>query len=299
MPNTGKPSKDCHLCRARRVKVSGHACNMLHKLTLPTYVQCDLARPACQRCIRYGAQCPGYRDQQDLVFRHANPSTIKKRKKRAEKVKDAFPSPASTAGVSASSASNRSTPSLSDTELASRTAISYSDPHLPLNKPVSEHWTEHSVPIVLNVYSTLQFLGEMYRNCPPDGPLVWAAHLFARTYVTNIRYPTSITNESRAETQRELGTYLGKTLNAVSSALQSREGALRDDTLATVWVLSNYEVNDGALSTCPGDLLADYFTASCGIFRPWTDWSGIEPLAPPRSRLIQHPPDPRPRLHSY
>ena len=47
---------------------------------------------------------------------------------------------------------------------------------------------------------------------------------------------------SITETEKELGTYLGKTLSSVGEALKSPGGALRDDVLATVWILTNYEV---------------------------------------------------------
>ncbi|KAM0437635.1 hypothetical protein ACHAPT_001999 [Fusarium lateritium] len=113
---------------------------------------------------------------------------------------------------------------------------------------MNEHWTSHSVPILLNVYSTLEFLHDTYKKNAVNGPLVWAAHLFSRTYVTNLRYPTAIDNGSVTETERELGTYLGKTLSSVGEALKSPGGALRDDVLATVWILTNYELLMGSIN---------------------------------------------------
>ncbi|KND90283.1 hypothetical protein TOPH_05164 [Tolypocladium ophioglossoides CBS 100239] len=236
MPNTGKPSQDCHLCRQRRVK-------------------CDLGRPGCQRCVKYGVECTGYRDQTELVFRNANPSTVKKRKKRTAKRDDAEANAASSSHSSGSTTPAASTHG----ELSSPPIFSHSTDLIPnpkrpdslwvtLPPSLSEHWTSHSVPILLNVYSTLDFLNNAYRANPRDGPLVWAAHLFSRTYVTNIRYPTSMHKDSEAETQRELGTYLGRTLSSVGAALKSSQGAFRDDVLATVWILANYELLVGSLS---------------------------------------------------
>lgn len=266
MPNTGKPSQDCHLCRSRRVKVSTvHDESGWQKIVGLTCHQCDLARPSCQRCIKYGVECPGYRDQQDLIFRNANPTTVNKRKKRADQAKLGASPESSDVSVSRSTtpASRQSTPSLllddngytavltpdsmDPTPLNASAVAGEAQLHLPLTQPLTEHWTAHSVPIVLNVYSTLQFLNGMYSSCPPDGPLVWAAHLFARAYVTNLRYPTAIHSESVRESQRELGAYMGKTLSAVSDALQTPDGAFRDDILATVWVLSNYELLVGSI----------------------------------------------------
>lgn len=113
---------------------------------------------------------------------------------------------------------------------------------MTLGRPLYEHWTAHSVPILMNVYSTLDFLGSLYKAYPADGPLVWAAHLFSRTYVTNLRFPTATSLAARRACEGELGGYLGKTLSSVSEALSARGGKDRDDVLATIWILSNYEV---------------------------------------------------------
>ncbi|WQF90208.1 Putative zn(2)Cys(6) fungal-type DNA-binding domain-containing protein [Colletotrichum destructivum] len=43
MPNTGKPNSNCYLSRQRRAK-------------------CDLARPRCQRCVKYGVECRSVTD---------------------------------------------------------------------------------------------------------------------------------------------------------------------------------------------------------------------------------------------
>ncbi|KAM0253058.1 hypothetical protein ACHAQJ_007434 [Trichoderma viride] len=228
MPNTGKPSRDCHLCRRRRVK-------------------CDLARPACQRCIKYGTECPGYRDQQELVFRNADPTAVKKRKKRS------LQSPDSSESSSVISETDYPTPDPTpnhrDFALTPSTDVVLAsgancNALAPLTRPLFPHWTSHSVPIILNVYSNFDFIRDIYRNCRDDGPLIWAAHLFTRTYVTNLRYPTAMYKDAHIETQRELGTYLGKTLSSVSSALSTPEGAHRDDVLATIWLLTNYEVSN-------------------------------------------------------
>lgn len=105
-----------------------------------------------------------------------------------------------------------------------------------------QHWTAQSVPIVLTVYNSIEFLKDVLRENSFDGPLVWATHLFSRTYVTNIRQPTASSNGSTLENSQEIGTYMGKTLSAVSTALKHREGAFRDDIIGAVWMLCNYEV---------------------------------------------------------
>lgn len=215
--------------------------------------------------------CPGYREQHDLVFRNANPTTLgKKRAKRAPAKEDEDGYKSSPADSSTRSNSPASFSSNGGTLLTFDSQV-----HLPgeratltalttISRPLSEHWTTHSVPILLNVYSALDFLHNIYRINSRNGPLLWAAHLFTRTYVTNIRYPVSIYKESEAETKRELGTYLGKTLSAVNAALKEPDGAFRDDVLATVWILANYEVRDKAFGEKTED--ADHH-CSCSSVR--------------------------------
>lgn len=145
------------------------------------------------------------------------------------------------------------------------------DVPVPLTRPVFEHWTAHSVPIILNVYTNLDFIRNIYRDCRDvDGPLIWAAHLFSRTYVTNLLYPTAMYKDAHAETQRELGAYLGKTLSSVSAALKTPEGAQRDDVLATVWLLTNYEVKKETQNS-PRPLVTTHWGSSC-LDQNLTSW---------------------------
>ncbi|KAK8924926.1 hypothetical protein VCV18_005352 [Metarhizium anisopliae] len=304
MPNTGRPSQDCHLCRQRRVKIASNAAPSINT-TLTAYntaadplSQCDLGRPGCQRCVKYGVECPGYRDQHDLVFRNANPSTVKKRRKRAAAKEGGqddskSPSPAGTrSSTPASLVSNGEATFTFDskTELLPLPGDTVSTALTSISRPLTEHWTNHSVPIILNVYSTLDFLHNIYRINPRNGPLVWAAHLFTRTYVTNIRYPVSVYKESEVENQRELGTYLGKTLSAVNTALKEPDGAFRDDVLATVWILANYEVGGQRLLTMDEDIVLTTDAAAGWLTR---SHGATEPLASTYKRALQYTQDER------
>ncbi|KAF2021368.1 hypothetical protein BU24DRAFT_417030 [Aaosphaeria arxii CBS 175.79] len=62
---SGKPSKGCAPCRAKRTK-------------------CDLAVPSCTQCIRKGRVCSGYRNEQDLLFRNETKLVVRKAKRRHE-----------------------------------------------------------------------------------------------------------------------------------------------------------------------------------------------------------------------
>ncbi|KUJ14815.1 uncharacterized protein LY89DRAFT_122668 [Mollisia scopiformis] len=59
----GKPSRGCQMCRTRRIK-------------------CDETKPTCNQCAKSRRQCPGYKDDFDLVFRNETQAT-ERRARRA------------------------------------------------------------------------------------------------------------------------------------------------------------------------------------------------------------------------
>ena len=59
MVNTGKPSRGCKMCRARRIR-------------------CDERKPFCMRCEKSKRICPGYRDVFETKIRDETQSTINK-----------------------------------------------------------------------------------------------------------------------------------------------------------------------------------------------------------------------------
>jgi hypothetical protein len=220
-------------------------------------LQCDLGRPGCQRCAKYGKDCPGYRDQQELVFRTVDPTgsagTKQKKQHQQRKRKDVATEAEKHSSSSSSSPSSFSGSNFSDygelvlqpysTTFEDIVPGSEQDPFAWTIAPsLSQHWTATSVPIVLNVYSSVEFLKDVFRENTTDGPLVWATHLFSRTYVINLQQPTCMSNDSATDSAKELGTYMGKTLSAVATALSTPQGAMRDDIMAAVWMLCNYEV---------------------------------------------------------
>lgn len=90
---------------------------------------------------------------------------------------------------------------------------------------------------------------------------------------------------------------MGKALRSVHGALQAPDGALRDDVLATVWILANYEVLYIALPplfplfsfSLLGSLTVLFLnTAPCWVIE---QLESFEPMAPPFPRAVQHPQD--------
>ncbi|KAK3320025.1 hypothetical protein B0T19DRAFT_362086 [Cercophora scortea] len=66
MVYNGKPSRGCQVCRTRRIK-------------------CDESRPTCNQCAKSRRQCPGYKDDFDLVLRNETTATQRRAQKAGSK----------------------------------------------------------------------------------------------------------------------------------------------------------------------------------------------------------------------
>ncbi|KAK4194395.1 hypothetical protein QBC40DRAFT_319878 [Triangularia verruculosa] len=76
----GRPSKGCQMCRTRRIK-------------------CDETKPTCNQCAKARRQCPGYRDEFDLLLRNENQAAARRSLKAN--------APAASAGSSSSGSSSK------------------------------------------------------------------------------------------------------------------------------------------------------------------------------------------------
>ncbi|ROT41319.1 hypothetical protein SODALDRAFT_338703 [Sodiomyces alkalinus F11] len=238
MPNVGRPSKDCHLCRKRRVK-------------------CDLTRPSCQRCIKYGTECPGYRNVQDLIFRTEDPASAGRDQAKKERARTTRRSPtsvlssshpvgfpsddvSSTSGTSSSFSGTRH-PMARCRSFLPPYAASNASPIVTLPHELKEPWTTHSIPLLMSCYSSMTFLAKLYSSVTTsEDPFVLSTHLWAKAYL--------ISRFNAPHDRRETAEYLGRTLRSLSLALQDRRKKASDTTVMAVWMLSIYEVQIGGLT---------------------------------------------------
>ncbi|KAK4099939.1 hypothetical protein N658DRAFT_474304 [Parathielavia hyrcaniae] len=113
----GKPSKGCQMCRTRRIK-------------------CDETKPTCNQCAKARRQCPGYKDEFDLVLRNENLAAKRRALKltapRRNSKRAAFsePSPASTS---------------SSSSLSFRLALSPTPIHIPAEDLAPCHFVSNFV----------------------------------------------------------------------------------------------------------------------------------------------------------
>ncbi|KAM3070065.1 hypothetical protein ACMFMG_003903 [Clarireedia jacksonii] len=68
----GKPSRGCQMCRTRRIK-------------------CDETKPTCLQCQKSRRQCPGYKDDFDLVFRNETKATERRARRSLKNKKSSNP----------------------------------------------------------------------------------------------------------------------------------------------------------------------------------------------------------------
>ncbi|KAK1483038.1 hypothetical protein CABS01_02774 [Colletotrichum abscissum] len=222
-------------------------------------------RPQCQRCIKYGVQCPGYRDDDGMRFQNADPTSFERRKKKRNhqhqdqddeaalttnsrtgtlQIIEFTPELSTAASISTSASpgssrqpSRQSTPATSvTTDTTTSTQLSVA---LPVLKTIRQHWTAESIPLVLGFYESLDFLPGLFRGAGQNHCLVLTGQVFTRAYMINKFRP-------RAD-YRELSIVLGHALAAVQEAIRNPKTYTSDSTIVAVWLLGNYELMIGGL----------------------------------------------------
>ncbi|KUJ12642.1 uncharacterized protein LY89DRAFT_738414 [Mollisia scopiformis] len=231
MPNTGKPSPACHLCRKRRVN-------------------CDLTKPGCHRCVKIGKICPGYRPELDLLFRNQDKDSIAKKKALASAhIADAD------LGAAGRTRTPRPVQTLSMSSKSGPTSVNSGTPAQPKHlRPtwtttsticpqITEQWRLYSVPIILNHFSasindshscgSLDFLPDVYKEINDESCLSATTVAFAKAYITNL--------SQQQPDKEQIHTY-GHALNLTNAALRDPVERVKDSTLIAVWLLGIHEI---------------------------------------------------------
>ncbi|RDW79576.1 hypothetical protein BP6252_04214 [Coleophoma cylindrospora] len=242
MVNTGKPSKGCYLCRARRIK-------------------CDEGKPSCMRCQKSKRVCPGYRDSFELNLRDETKSTKRKASKSLSihetGLKDAmeqlstspgeamvvFADPGTGSPAWASYIGDTSPDHLSYTY---NTISGYSyNQHMPMSSP-----RELSTPVDQQAFSYFlsnfvlipeqslsrgffDFLLPLLKAEQPGSPLSTAFSAVAMAAF-------GVRPNSRCLLPHADAFYV-KALKQINTVLQHPKLALKDSTLAAVLLLGFYE----------------------------------------------------------
>ncbi|CAI7615098.1 unnamed protein product [Penicillium pancosmium] len=230
MPNTGKPSRDCHRCRQRRIKVQEPCC--------------DLERLGCGQCQRKGLPCPGYREELDHRFRTETVSSfLSKRRKDLGKSKN----------QDLGSGSSGQIEKVSKNVLSNLVGNQPVQKHLEPQYSIAESWDDHLMPLVLNKLSCDDVNGNhktIFKAIPhvismtgKGSALYQVCDAIGRVYIANM------TNSPTARSQQ---TYAyGKAIKAINRDIRDPQRCRSDEILVGVFLLSIYE-----LLSSPGFSLA-------------------------------------------
>ncbi|KAI0098443.1 hypothetical protein F4814DRAFT_443117 [Daldinia grandis] len=209
----GKPSKGCQMCRSRRIK-------------------CDETKPTCNQCSKSRRQCPGYKDEFDLIFRNETQATELRAQKASKKGlagRAGKPGSTSTSGdMKMSLVSNNTTKPLI------KQAV-----NRPLNIPIEQ---QASCSFVSNFVlipdegggrAFMDFIIPLLKERPQG-------HLQRAFNACSIAFLNNRGGMCNKLSDRALYEYT-KALNGTNVALRSPETQLADTTLAAVLLLGLFE----------------------------------------------------------
>ncbi|KAI1458523.1 hypothetical protein F4805DRAFT_115543 [Annulohypoxylon moriforme] len=211
----GKPSKGCQMCRTRRIK-------------------CDETKPTCNQCAKSRRQCPGYKDEFDLVFRNETQATERRawragKKGLAQKTVKSDPdSPSGDIKVSPLFANSIKS------QLAQAIIPSL---NVPFEHQASCHFVSNFILVPPegegNTRGFMDFIIPLLKS-DPHGHL---QHAFS---ACSIAFLNNRGGSEARFSERALHEYT-KALNGTNSALRNPETQLADSTLAAVLLLGLFE----------------------------------------------------------
>ncbi|KAI0121669.1 hypothetical protein BJ170DRAFT_132264 [Xylariales sp. AK1849] len=214
----GKPSRGCQMCRTRRIK-------------------CDETKPTCNQCAKSRRQCPGYKDEFDLVFRNETQATERRARKANKKALQKAGKQDSSEDESSGSISPISP--IDDFRDAFRSPLEQAimpSVSIPVETRADCHFVANFIliPQQGSTRGFLDFLLPMLKVDGPSGHLQRAFNACALALLNNC--PGARNN------------YADKALNEYTYALKGTNVALRDpavqnsdSTLAAVLLLGLFE----------------------------------------------------------
>ncbi|KAI9901394.1 hypothetical protein N3K66_003211 [Trichothecium roseum] len=203
----GKPSRGCQMCRTRRIK-------------------CDETKPTCNQCAKSRRQCPGYKDEFDLVFRNETQATERRAKKANMK---AMALKMGKEGIELINSPN-------ETPSSAKTNSPVSPIQLPPEQQASCHFISNFVllPRQGTTRGFMEYLIPMLKQHKQTTHFKLAFDACALASLGN-RVGTGCDFENQALTKYT------KALSATYGALQDPEMAKQDSTLAAILLLGLFE----------------------------------------------------------
>ncbi|KGO73878.1 hypothetical protein PITC_016440 [Penicillium italicum] len=236
--------------------------------------KCDEAHPQCRNCSIYGRPCPGYRP--DAIFRNET-----RKVERLMKSSASVNAHRNTNSQDSSPTSDSLTSVLSHRQRASLRGKHHGKATLTLYSPPDSSWEQRALCYFFDQYTLkadsedgghLEYLPPLYARElgrqsgeSPSSCLRWAVEATALMTLANAKNAPSLMNRARQG--------YGRALRGLQEALASPANAVKDETFASVVLLSLYEDISGERN---------------GLFSSHT--AGFEFLAKLRGNtMIDHP----------
>ncbi|KAK0669752.1 hypothetical protein QBC41DRAFT_101797 [Cercophora samala] len=238
----GRPSKGCQMCRTRRIK-------------------CDETKPTCNQCSKARRQCPGYRDEFDLLLRNENQAAAR-RALKANTASASSSSGSSSSGSKKAIALKSSQPHPRQQALQlsrSQTAALANSLSIPAEDLATCHFLSNFVLVPQQEQHSargynhfLLPLLQQYSNGTNKEEITHLKHAFNACALASLgeRYgaPGPGRGHGRMTTGKEKETLLRKGAEEYTLALMATNAALRDPvrckedgTLAAVLLLGMFE----------------------------------------------------------
>lgn len=231
------------MCRTRRIKVRYRPGGRLPFLALATVYshlkQCDETKPTCNQCAKSHRQCPGYKDEFDLIFRNETRAT-ERRAKRASKKAMSASHKIGIQGqepISPVSSEGSLSPTIKDAiksplEMAIIPAI-----EVPLDTKASCHFVSNFVliPHQGSTRGFMDYLIPLLRTESLDSHLQHAFNACALASLGNRVMSDGVKFQERAYAEYT------KALAGTNAALRHPEASKSDGTLAAVLMLGMFE----------------------------------------------------------
>ncbi|GAP89864.2 putative negative acting factor [Rosellinia necatrix] len=217
----GRPSRGCQMCRARRIK-------------------CDEAKPTCGQCAKSRRQCPGYKDDFDLVFRNETKATERRaqrasKKAWAQKMEAQGPPASDAPGGITALATTTSRRAAAMAAGGDRSTVA-SSIKLPLEDQASCMFVSNFVlmPQDGRTVGHLDFILPLLKSEGPDSHIQHAFNACSITFLNNVK---KLGDKCWDRALSEYSMALSKT----NAALRDPASQQSDATLAAVLLLGMFE----------------------------------------------------------
>lgn len=223
----GKPSRGCQMCRTRRIK-------------------CDETKPTCLQCQKSRRQCPGYKDDFDIVFRNETQATERRARRatNSKKYNSQVTLAAQQSAYATVQAAGGMSPSAVRMELSPRSDVDVTRALVPVEPALSipldvqapcyfmSNFTLASQPTSRGYF---EFLLPLVKSEPPESHFGLAFSAVAFAALAN--RPNA---RGRNLSIQAVNQYT-RALRAVNLALQNPAHQRTDQTLAAIIMLGFFE----------------------------------------------------------